>query len=192
LRGHCRHCHKAISILYPAIELFTATILMVLYTHVPLTYFFAYFVFFSALIVTIRSDIETMLISRFVTICLIPFGFLFSACGFLPLTLTQSIAGCLFGFFILFGITKIFWLITHKEGIGQGDIEVLAFIGSFLGIIGCWLTLFLGSLIGTTISVPYIILTKKKASQKIPFGPFLSLGAILFVLYKDLIIRLLF
>jgi len=78
LLGRCRNCKNKISILYPFIELFTTFALTLLFYTVPLNYFFAYFIFFSALIITLRTDLETMLISRLVTIFLIPSGLVFS------------------------------------------------------------------------------------------------------------------
>lgn len=152
-----------------------------LYLYVPLHYFLAYAVFFSALIVTIRSDLETMLISRFVTIYLMPLGWIFSFCNLLPITIGTSILGTIIGYAILFGIGKIFYLVTHKEGIGQGDLELLAFIGSFLGVMGCWVTLFIGSVVGSILAFAYMIITRNSKATKIPFGPFLALGAIAYV-----------
>jgi leader peptidase (prepilin peptidase) / N-methyltransferase len=152
-----------------------------LYLYVPLYHFLAYAVFFSALIVTIRSDLETMLISRFVTIYLIPLGWIFSFCNLLPITIGTSILGTIIGYAILFGIGKTFYLITRKEGIGQGDLELLAFIGSFLGAMGCWVTLFIGSVVGSILAFGYMIITGNSKATKIPFGPFLAFGAIAYV-----------
>ncbi|MFC1842981.1 prepilin peptidase [Candidatus Dependentiae bacterium] len=187
LKAKCRHCKQTISALYPFIELFTATTMLALYYQLQhtynLIYFPAYFIFFSALIITIRTDIEFMLISRFATIFLIPLGFLFSFLGLLPINLLSSLLGALLGYGFLFGVSKIFKYLTGKQGIGQGDLELLAFIGSFLGIIGCWISLFLGSIIGSLFGIIYIAITKKSKAVKMPFGHFLSIGAILFVLF---------
>lgn len=179
----CRRCRQPISWLYPAIEILTALVFVFLWHQVPTVYLPAYALLCSALIVTIRSDLETMLISRFVTLFLIPVGIALSFLGLLPLTPMASIGGALFGYFILWSTGKIFKKLTHKEGIGQGDLELLAFIGSFTGIIGCWLTLLIGSVTGSIIGLTYLVATGQKTSAKIPFGPFLALGAIIFVLF---------
>lgn len=191
LRGQCRHCHAPISWLYPTIELFTATTLTSLYYHVPSVYFPLYAFFISALIITIRSDIETMLISRFVTIFLIPIGFLASTCGLLPIALVDSIGGALIGSGFLWIIATIFCTIRGKEGIGQGDIDLLAFIGSFLGVIGCWLALCIGALMGACVGILHTILHKKTydLTIRIPFGPFLALGAIIVIFFHDKLIQ---
>jgi len=185
LKGHCRNCKKKISILYPFIELFTATSLTLLYKTVDSHYFFAYFIFFSALIVSIRSDLETMLLSRFVTLFLVPLGLLFSWLHLLPIGLIDSALGILLGYGFLFILSKLFYLLTKRDGLGQGDLELLAFIGSFLGIVGCWISLFLGSILGSIVGILYISIKKQPKTVKIPFGPFLAFGAICFVLFGD-------
>lgn len=192
LKGKCRFCKKEISFLYPFIEIFTFIACFALYKTVPDYYFISYFIFFSALIVTIRTDIETFLISRYVTIFLIPVGFILSWIGWLPQTILNSILGAAFGYLLLFSVDKIYTFFTKKSGIGEGDRELLAFIGSFLGILGCWITLVIGSILGSIVGIFFIILGRLNFSNKIPFGPFLAMGAIVFVLFKSKILFLLF
>jgi leader peptidase (prepilin peptidase) / N-methyltransferase len=192
LTGRCRYCNAKISPLYPFIEMLTPLTMVPLFLSVPSLYLPAYFIFFSALIVTIRSDFDTMLISRFVTLFLIPVGLLLSATNLLPITLLNSLAGALVGYGFLFFMGYLFKAITGKEGIGQGDVELLAFIGSFTGILGCWLSLLVGSILGSIYGIVYITLIAKKRTAKIPFGPFLAGGALCYVLaHKHLIALLL-
>ena len=155
-------------------------------------YYLAYFIFFSALIVTIRSDMETMLISRFVSIFLVPLGIALSYFGYLPITGAQSIIGALFGYGSLYAVSWFFYKFTEREGLGEGDIELLCFIGSFLGIYGAWVTLILGSFSGSLFSIAYLLIYKKTKSQRIAFGPFLALGAISYALYAPQLLYLLF
>ncbi|HEV2601103.1 MAG TPA: prepilin peptidase [Candidatus Babeliales bacterium] len=184
LRGKCRTCHQPISILYPLIELFTGVLFTAAYILISHQFLIAYYIFFSALIVTIRSDLETMLISRFVTLFLIPLGLLFSFFNALPISTLDSLLGALFGYLSLYIVAQIFWWCTKKEGIGEGDFELLAFIGSFTGLYGCWMSLTIGSIIGSILGLLYMIITKSDRSLKIPFGPFLALGAITSVLLQ--------
>jgi len=181
LRGKCRSCKNNISVLYPFIELFTALVMGLMTYLVPPQFWFSYFIFFSALIVTIRSDLETMLISRFVTLLLIPVGYCLSLVGLLQISFFESLAGSLFGYVILWLICKLFFALTKKEGMGQGDLELLAFIGSFTGVVGSWISLTIGSIIGSLIGLGYLLFTNQGRYTKIPFGPFLALGAICFV-----------
>lgn len=191
LFGKCRHCHQRISILYPFIELCTALSLTLLWYVVPISYFISYFIFFSALIISIRSDLETMLISRVVTINLIPIALFLSAFGLLPIRPVESMLGSLFGYFILFFTARAFKYLTGKEGIGQGDLDLLACIGAFIGPMGSWFTLFAGSLSGSMVGLLYLFMTQQDRTVKIPFGPFLALGAIGYVLFYQNIIYLL-
>lgn len=162
-----------------------------LYLNVNHHYFFGYFFFFSALIVTIRSDFETMLISRFATLFLIPISLLLCYANLLPLEVYDSIIGILFGYLLLALIRSIFFMLTGKEGMGQGDLDLLAFIGSCAGIMGCWAALLVGSIAGSIFGISYSLITNNKQSLKIPFGPFLAFGAIAYILWQPLFIKML-
>ena len=187
LGGKCRSCKAPISILYPFIELLSASALTLLYLAVPLHYFFAYFVFFSALIVNIRTDLQFMLLSRAATLFLIPFTFVFCHAGLLPISLKESLMGAAVGYLVLYALAQTFYLITKKHGMGQGDLDLLAYIGANIGINGVFVTLLMASWSGLIISLAYILLTRKKFTVKIPFGPFLALGAMLYVIWNDAI-----
>ena len=191
LRARCRSCRAPISFLYPLIEFITAISLTLLYMRVPAAFIPAYFIFFSALIISIRTDLETLLISRLFTLWLIPFGLIFSYIGALPISFSDSIFGVLFGYGFLWIIAKIFLLITGKQGMGQGDLELLAVIGGFCGLLGVWITLLLSTIIGSLIGIAYIKVARASRSIKIPFGPFLAGAAILYVLFEPYFIALL-
>ncbi len=188
LKAQCRHCKQPISWLYPFIEIITTGLLFYLWCIIPIQYFPAYFIFFSALIVTIRTDVDQMLISRFVTLYLIPVGLVAASMHKLPLSPALSIAGAICGYFILWGTKKVCYIMTKEDGLGQGDLELLAFIGAFTGPFGCWITLLIGSVFGTIASLTYMAVTKQKIVT-IPFGPYLSIGAMIFVLFQTFFIH---
>lgn len=186
LRGKCRACSKPISILYPLIEFLTPLLLTTLY--LSSHYFLGYFVFFSALIVTIRSDLESFLISRLVTLTLIPVGVIFSVMDLIPILPMNSILGAAFGYALLWIVAKISYAVKKIECIGQGDLDLLALIGSFTGIVGVWTSITVGSLLGSLLGIIYLgMIGKLQRNARIPFGPFLALGAIIFVLFQDLV-----
>ncbi|HXW85946.1 MAG TPA: prepilin peptidase [Candidatus Bathyarchaeia archaeon] len=186
LGGACRSCKSPISWLYPAVELCTIASMLLLFIRLPLIYACTYFIFFSALIVTIRSDAETMLISRYTSIYLAPLGIFASFCGLLPIGPLDSIIGAICGYGSLYIIGALFAKIRGTTGIGQGDLELLCLIGAFTGTLGCWATVCIASFAGSLYGIIYLIATGTRHAQvKIPFGPFLALGAILFVLYGD-------
>lgn len=119
------------------------------------------------------------------TLGIIPIGLLASLCGALPITLTHSILGIILGYSILWLIRALYYLIKKIEGMGEGDLELLAAIGAFIGPFGAWTTLLLGSIMGSLVGILVILITKKSQQLKIPFGPFLALGAIFYVLFQQ-------
>lgn len=184
LRGKCRMCFAPISWLYFFIELLATVIFSFLIIATHSSYWFAYFIFYSALLITIRTDLEHMLISRYASLYLIPCGIVLSSLHLLPISITQAAFGALTAYFFLQLITFLFFLCTKKIGMGQGDSELLAFIGSFIGMSGWWISLIVGSLLGSLFGLVYMLYTRQKHSVKIPFGPFLAFGAIIYVFFE--------
>lgn len=192
LRAKCRNCKAKISILYPVIELLTSVILTLLFFNIfyinnnfifyykNILEFIAYFIFFSALIIATRTDLEALVIPQIFSIYLVPVGILFSYFNLLKISFLDSIIGTISGYLILFLTAKIFKFLTKKEGLGQGDMELLALIGSFTGFFGVWYTIIISSFTGSLIGILYILITKKARDLQIPFGPFLSFGAIVY------------
>ena len=100
----------------------------------------------------------------------------------------DSLWGILLGGGILFGIAWTYHLFTRREGMGGGDIKLLAMIGAFCGIKGVVFSLMAGSILGTAVGVPLMLVKGKDGKYAIPFGPFLSLGALIYVYAGDRII----
>ncbi|KKP22467.1 MAG: Type 4 prepilin-like protein leader peptide-processing enzyme [candidate division TM6 bacterium GW2011_GWF2_28_16] len=192
LKAKCRQCKAKISVLYPVIEILTSLILTLLFFNIfyinnnfifynkNILEFFAYFIFFSALIISTRTDLEALVIPQAFSIYLVPVGFIFAYFNLLKINFWDSIIGAFFGYLILFLTAKIFKFFTKKEGLGEGDMELLALIGAFIGFAGVWYTILIASLTGSLIGVIYLLITKKTRDLQIPFGPFLSFGAIVY------------
>jgi len=183
LKGKCRRCKHTISPLYPFIEIITLISFWLLVLTQPTYYWFAYSIAIAALIITIRTDLETLLISRLVTLFLIPLLWLFIALNLLPITLTQSVQGMLLGGGFLWLIGLMYQLFTGKQGLGQGDIDLLAFIGSLLGPLKCWMALLIGSVTGSLLGIAILLICRNSWNRVIPFGPFLALGALTVLFY---------
>lgn len=154
--------------------------------------FFVHLLFFSALIIALRTDLEAMVIPQCVSLWLVPAGIFFSWCGFTGVSWQESILGAILGYGVLWGVAFIFRGLTHKDGMGVGDMELLAMIGSFLGVVGAWLSLMVASLFGVIIGLAYLLLMHKKRSTHIPFGPFLVFGAIIYFFFKDMVLAFLY
>ena len=102
----------------------------------------------------------------------------------LPLTPLASLLGILIGGALFYLIALI-----SKGGMGGGDIKLIAMIGAFLGWQGALFTIFSGALLGSLVGMTLMLLGKKGRKDKVPFGPFLSCGAILFMLSGDHLIQ---
>jgi leader peptidase (prepilin peptidase)/N-methyltransferase len=153
--------------------------------------FIAAFLFCSCLLINIRTDAETSLLSRFVTIYSAPF---FLAAGYfdqLPVSFIESATGLCLGYGLLWLVRWLFFLATGRTGLGMGDLELLALIGAFLGPLGAWFSILLGSILGTVFILTQTAVTDKKIYQ-IAFGPFLSISAITYLILEQTIIDYVF
>ena len=121
---------------------------------------------------------------------MIPCGFLLSWLGALPLTPQESILGACFGYGILWIIARVFYAVRSIEGLGEGDLDLLAMIGSFTGILGAWTSLFIGSFFGAIVGLIVLAITKDR-SRALPFGPWLSLGALVYIFTRTSLLSLL-
>ena len=93
----------------------------------------------------------------------------------------DALYGVLLGGGVLFVIAYGYQLITKREGMGGGDIKLLAMIGAFMGFKGVIFSLIGGSIIGTLVGIPLMLIKKENTKYAIPFGPFLSMSAVLYL-----------
>lgn len=196
LKARCRNCKQKISILYPFIEIVTAVVMTALFfkifyldqffvfTPLAIGSFVAYLIFFSALIVAIRTDLESMVIPQVFSLWLVPVGFAFSYFGFLKINICESTLGAFLGYVFLWIVAKLFKLISKKDGLGVGDMELMALIGFFLGPLGIWFCLMISSFSGLLIAGLYLLIFRKNSATRIPFAPFLSFGAFLYFFFE--------
>jgi len=101
------------------------------------------------------------------------------------ISIIDSFIGILAGGGILFAIAEIYWRITGKEGMGGGDVKLLAMIGALIGWQGVLFTIFVSSLVGTIIGIIVMLIQGKNLKLAIPFGPFLSIGAVVYVFFGN-------
>jgi len=185
LRGKCRTCKKPISIIYPLFELITAVIILFLcikflYGSFSLYWLLGALIFLSALIVASISDLRAMVIPQIFTIWLVPIWISLSYFNVTGISWRLAMLGAIFGYGILWLVAMIFKALTKKDGLGVGDMELLCMIGAFLGPAGVWFTLTFGSITGMGIGSIYLWLSGNGRMTRMPFGPFLALGAIIY------------
>jgi leader peptidase (prepilin peptidase)/N-methyltransferase len=186
LRGRCRACAEGISPLYPAVEAIAAFFTVFLYLKFSFTSgFFVYAVFIYSLVVASFIDLTHRVIPNVISIGGVLAGFLLSGAVNYPLGFLSSFIGAVMGAFILLLISASYYLATGKEGLGLGDVKLLAMIGAFLGWKGAVFTLFSGAFAGAVIGVILIAFFGGKGKSAIPFGPFLSLGAVGFLFFGE-------
>lgn len=189
LRGKCRHCNGPISIQYPLIEGITAFSSFLLFVKfgATLSYLF-FFSFVAALIVITVIDLYHQIIPDAISIPGIGVGLLGSL--IIPyITFFNSLIGILVGGGSLFLVATLYQWLFKREGMGGGDVKLLAMIGGFLGWKAVILTILLSSFIGSIIGIAIVLLKGKDFKYAIPFGPFLSLGAVISLFYGETLIQ---
>jgi len=188
LRGHCRHCKVPIPIRYLFVELITGFCAICTFIKFGLTLEgLIYFIFIAALIVVIYIDIDHKIIPNTITLPGIPICFIASF-ALTSITIKASIIGIIAGGGSLLSVAWVYKLITKREGMGGGDIKLLAMIGALIGWKGVLFTIYAASVAGTLVGIPVILLNKKNFRFAIPFGPFLSIGAIAYIFYGEVVI----
>ncbi|MBW2513658.1 MAG: prepilin peptidase [Deltaproteobacteria bacterium] len=183
LRGKCRSCQASISIRYPMIELMAGLFAVCVYLKFGLTpeALITYLLIASLVVITF-IDLDHRIIPDAISLPGIPIGF--AASFFSPaITYMESLMGILVGGGSLLLVAWVYNLITHKEGMGGGDIKLLAMIGAFVGWQGVLLTIFLSSAIGTLCGLLVMLRSGKNMKMVIPFGPFLAMGAMIHIFF---------
>jgi len=181
LRGKCRSCGAVISLQYPLVEFINALLTLALFIRfgTSLT-FLALFIFCSALVVITFIDIEHQIIPDEISLPGIVLGFVFSF--FLPWQgWLNSLIGILLGGGSLLLVAWLYQRLTGKEGMGGGDIKLLAMMGAFLGWKAVPFIIFVGSMVGSVVGISMMLLQKKDSKLAIPFGPYLAFGAVLYI-----------
>ncbi|MBW2593337.1 MAG: prepilin peptidase [Deltaproteobacteria bacterium] len=188
LRGKCRHCHTHIPWRYPLVELITGLFAVCVFLKFgPQPQTLIYFLFIAGLLVISFIDIDHKIIPDIISLPGIPIGF--AAAFILPdVSYTNSLTGILIGGGSLYAIAWIYTLITKREGMGGGDIKLLAMIGAFIGWQGVIFTIFTASAVGTVVGLTQMIISHGNMKLAIPFGPFLSIGAITYIFFGRAII----
>lgn len=177
LRGKCRDCHEKISVQYAIVEAITALMSLLLFFKFGLSFkYLSSFIFICALIIITFIDLHHQIIPDVISLPGIPV-FFFLAVFFMNLTVWESLLGILIGGGCLFAIAFLYETITKREGMGGGDIKLLAMLGAFLGWKSLFFILFVSSLLGVVVGVSAMIIKGQNMKYAIPFGPFLSIAA---------------
>ncbi len=188
LKGKCRYCSESISVRYPIVELLSALLAVsLLYRFGPGVRYIIYYVWACTLLVITFIDLDYQIIPDRLSLGGIVIGIL--ALRWLDVGYKDALIGLALGTGMLLAIIYGYYLLTKRQGMGGGDVKLLGMIGVFTGWQGVLFTVFMSSFIGTLIGIPWVYIQKGTLKSAIPFGPFLCLGALIYVLWGEQIIR---
>ena len=189
--GKCRHCSTSISLQYPAVEILTGLLTMAVVSRFGLTAAAGgYFLFCAALVCIIYIDIHHQIIPDLISLPGIAAGFLFSLVN--PyVNWHDSLIGIFVGGGILYLVALVYYLVRRQDGMGGGDIKLLAMLGAFLGWQSLPFIVFASSLGGAVIGIVVLSLQRQDSRTRIPYGPFLSVAALIYLFFSDRILHFL-
>jgi leader peptidase (prepilin peptidase) / N-methyltransferase len=178
LGARCRTCRAPLSARHPTIEALTALMFGVAaWYYGPTVLLASRLVFGCALIVLFAIDLEHHLLPNAITLPGIVVGLAFSVVtepGWL-----SSLLGAVVGGGSLWLIAEVYYRLRHEEGLGMGDVKMLAMIGAFVGWQLTIVTLMMASVAGSIVGVIVIVSRKGDMKYALPFGTFLAMGAAL-------------
>lgn len=187
LKGRCRACRAPISLQYPAVEAANAA------GYGLILWWFgagwpgaAYALLFSSLLVITGTDLTHQIIPDAITLPGIALGLVLAA-TVLPVGLADAILGVLAGGGLLWLMAWASPYLFGKEGMGGGDIKLLAMVGAFLGWKPALLTIMVGAMTGSLVGISLISLKLIRRDHYIPFGPFLAFGALVALFFHQAI-----
>jgi leader peptidase (prepilin peptidase)/N-methyltransferase len=188
LHGRCRQCRGAISLRYPVVEVLAGLAAAAAFSALGLSaHTLLTFAFLCALIVITFVDLDHQIIPDAISLPGIGVGFAAALILGKP-AWTASLAGILLGGGLLWGVAEGYYRLTGREGMGGGDIKLLAMIGAFLGWQAVPVTLLIGSLGGAVVGVTLMLVQRRDSRTPIPFGPFLAVGAVCALFWGDALI----
>jgi leader peptidase (prepilin peptidase)/N-methyltransferase len=179
LQGKCRKCRGRISARYPVVEALTALLFFIAGSTASSAVGLLFtLVFVSAMVVVTFVDLDHMIIPDIVTLPGMGLGLAgaFAGAGLTP---KDALVGALVGGGSLFVVGFSYRAVTGRDGLGGGDVKLLGMVGAFLGPLGAFLTIMIGSLAGTLFAIVFMLRTGRDRKAELPFGTFLAPGAVL-------------
>jgi leader peptidase (prepilin peptidase)/N-methyltransferase len=225
LRGKCRQCALPISPMYPIIEFLTGAIFVLTYYSFEITLPTFKWLFFACfIIILVVTDLRVRLLPD--AVVWPGFGLALALATRIPVdgysdllfhgysaplfvtSVTNALMGAALGAFLLWSAAALYKLIRKRDGMGMGDVKMMAMVGAFLGVRGAFLTILIGTLLGSLLGIAFILVLfasgwktdlAKRAHRRglgeinslrwtivsqyqIPLGTFLGVAA-LFVVY---------
>jgi leader peptidase (prepilin peptidase)/N-methyltransferase len=188
LRGRCRDCGNPIAWRYPLVEALTGTLFAMTVAQFGVTLRTTFLLaFLCGLVVVSFIDLDHQIIPNAITLPGIPLGFLAGLLLGEP-PLLDRVIGTLMGAGFLYLVLFYGGALYGQEAMGEGDLNLIALVGAFLGWKAVALTILLGCLFGSAVGLALIAVRRLGRRQHIPFGPFLSLGAMVALFWGERLI----
>ncbi len=196
LNGKCRRCKKKISPQYLIVELIAITYFLGIYYlfGISLTTLLFLILGLSFIIIFI-IDLKYYIIPNALTFSLMVIGFIKSFDPNLnPIfpNYINSLIGGIFGYLIIWSIIYFYKQVRNKEGMGLGDAKLLSAIGFWFGWISIPFVIFLSSIIALLFVIPSLMKKSKKLSSQIPFGPYIIIGTLIYLIFESNIRSIIF
>ena len=186
LKGRCRNCQSGISFRYPLVEFLMACLFMGLFLLVGWKWFFLEaLIFVFGLVVVSFIDWERMILPSFFTLPGIYLGLIG---GYLnpERAFSSALIGWLAGGFVLWFAGYLYFKIRHQEGMGDGDVSLMGWVGAVLGWQSISFVLIFSCLLGVIFGSWNILQNKKDTRTPFPFGPCLAVGALCYLFLQFL------
>jgi leader peptidase (prepilin peptidase) / N-methyltransferase len=185
LKGKCRACKVHISFRYPLVELVMGlSFALTAYVIGPQWFLIEALIFVFGLITISVIDLDHMLIPNVFTYSGMVLGLL-GAFVNPDRSFIASLAGLLMGGGFFYSIAYLYALIRKREGLGGGDIKLLGWIGAVLGWTAIPYVILVSSCLGLIVGGLMMAKQKSLMQKEIPFGPYISLAALVFLWFKD-------
>ncbi len=191
LRGRCSACKAPISMRYPAIEVLTALLFAACGVHFGAQPTVLLWCGFAATLVALAFiDLDTSFLPDDLTLPLMWAGIVSAAFGWIPVTLSASVAGAAVGYLSLWFVFHAYRLIRGKEGMGAGDFKLLAALGAWMGWQAIPSIILLASAVGAIVGIALIVFRRHDREVPIPFGPYLAGGGVAALFFGEQLSRL--
>ncbi len=177
LGGRCRQCRAPISVQYPIVEIITGLLFLLVVWLTPVgPLLFSRLILIAILVALFGIDLEHQILPNSITLPGIAVGLMFSVVA--PPGWKDALIGAVLGAGVLYGIAAAYYAVRREEGLGMGDVKMLAMIGAFLGWKAVLVTLVLSSFSGAAIGLALIAAHRGGMKLALPFGTFLAVGAL--------------
>lgn len=189
LRGRCAHCQTKIPVFYPILEISTAILSIWVAAHFGLSWQMGFALIFTYLLIAMSCiDWRTQLLPDELTLGLMWIGLIISTRAIF-ISAEDAIIGAVVGYAVLWLLANVYKLLRKHDGMGYGDLKLLAALGAWCGLINLLNILLISSVLGLIVGLLFLLSKKMTSSQALPFGPYLAIAGWLSLMYGPFLLN---